>query len=179
MGSNTVYIAKSLDGYIAGPNGELDFLNIVPNPEGSDLGFVEFMSRVDALLMGRNTFEMVCSFDSDWPYDKPVFVWSTSLDRIEEQYADKAFLVKGNCEEVLSQTHAKGAQRLYIDGGRTIQSFLKEDLVDEMIIATIPILIGSGIPLFASLNKSFEFELIKSEVLLDQIIKSQYKIKSS
>lgn len=80
---NRVYMAQSLDGFIAGPNGELDWLAAIDNPEGSDLGFAEFMASVDALLMGRNTFEVVAAFDA-WPYDKPVFVASNSLKQLPE-----------------------------------------------------------------------------------------------
>lgn len=71
--SNIVYIATSLDGYIAGPNNDMDWLHQVPNPDGSDFGFADFMANIDALVMGRNTFEMVLSFGVEWPYNKPVF----------------------------------------------------------------------------------------------------------
>ena len=76
-----VYIAQSLDGYIAGPNGELDWLYEVENPDDSDFGYAEFIDQVDALVMGRNTFEMVLSFDV-WPYTKPVYVASSTLESV-------------------------------------------------------------------------------------------------
>ncbi len=122
--SNIVYIATSLDGYIAGPNNEMDWLHQVPNPDGSDFGFANFMANVDALVMGRNTFEMVLSFGVEWPYNKPVFVLSNTLKSVPEGYQDKVFLVQGALPTVVEQLHQQGYQHLYIDGGKTVQSFL-------------------------------------------------------
>ena len=99
---NKVFIAKSLDGYIVGKNGEIDWLHSTPNPDNNDMGFVKFIDGIDAILMGRLTFELVCSFDVEWPYPKPVFVWSSKLPSIPEKFQDKAELVKGNIQEVLS-----------------------------------------------------------------------------
>lgn len=175
--SNIVFIAKSLDGYIAGPKGELDWLEAVPNPEHQDMGFSDFMARVDALVMGRNTFETVCSFDCDWPYTKPVFVLSSTLNEIPKDYSDKAVLVCGDLSEVISQIHGKGFKHLYIDGGATIQSFLKADLIDELIISTIPVLLGGGTPLFGELPQMMEFEHVRSEVFLNAITQDTYRRK--
>lgn len=176
---NSVYVGRSLDGFIAGKNGELDWLDAIPNPDGSDMGFYSFMARIDAIVMGRNTFEMVCSFGGDWPYKIPVFVLSTSLSAIPEGFNDKASLVEGSLEEVLKSIHGGGFHRLYIDGGITIQHFLKEDLIDELIISTIPILLGGGIPLFQELPNSLAFEHVKSEVFLGQIVQDSYLRKRS
>jgi dihydrofolate reductase len=81
---NLVFIAQSLDGYIADRNGGLEWLNAVPNPDRQDLGYESFYQGTDALVMGRNTFETVCGFETDWPYDKPVFVLSRTLDSVPE-----------------------------------------------------------------------------------------------
>lgn len=174
---NIVFIAKSLDGYIAGKNGEIDWLNSIPNPENIDMGFVKLMEHIDAIVMGRTTFELVCSFGGDWPYSRPLFVLSRTLDSIPEKYKDKAELVKGSIEEVLERIHQKGHSHLYIDGGATIQSFLKEDLIDELIITTIPILLGGGIPLFGELQQSMDFEHTESHVFLGQLVQNHYKRK--
>ena len=88
--SNTVFIATSLDGYIADKDGGLDWLQSIPNPENLDMGYVDLIGRIDALVMGRKTFEKVCSFDCDWPYSKPVFVLSNSMKSIPEGYEGKA-----------------------------------------------------------------------------------------
>ncbi|MEL6675873.1 MAG: dihydrofolate reductase family protein [Bacteroidota bacterium] len=175
--SNKVFIACSLDGYIAGPEGEIDWLEMVPNPEGEDLGFGTFIAEVDALLMGRATFELVSSFDGPWPYPCPVYVWSSKLAAIPEALADKAHLVKGSVSEVLARIHEQGHGRLYIDGGATIQGFLREDLIDEMTLTTLPILLGKGIPLFGALEERQVFELVSSEVGLGQLVQSHYRRK--
>ena len=175
--TNRVFIAQSLDGYIAGKNGEIDWLEMIPNTENSDLGYPGFMEGVDALVMGRNTFELVCSFGGEWPYQKPLFVLSNSLETIPAAYQDKAELVKGSLREVLETIHQKGFFRLYIDGGVTIQSFLKEDLIDEVIITTLPIILGGGIPLFGTLDKALEFELVKTEIYLKHLVMVHYKRK--
>ena len=77
---NSVFIATSLDGYIADKNGKIDCLNSIPNPDNNDMGYVEFNKGIDALVMGRTTFETVLGFDVDWPYSKPVFVLSNKLN---------------------------------------------------------------------------------------------------
>jgi len=174
---NIVFIAKSLDGYIAGKNGEIDWLNSIPNPENIDMGFVKLMERIDAIVMGRKTFELVCSFGGEWPYSRPLFVLSRTLESIPEKFQDKAELVKGSISEVLEILHQKGHDQLYIDGGTTIQSFLSEDLIDEMIITTIPILLGGGIPLFGALQQSMLFEHMESHVFLNQLVQNHYKRK--
>jgi len=174
---NSVFIATSLDGYIADKNGGIDWLHSIPNPNNNDLGYVEFTKNIDALVMGRTTFETVCGFDIDWPYKKPVFVLSNTLNEMPESYKGKAFLVKGSLHEILEQIHHKGYYRLYIDGGATIQSFLKEDLIDEMLITIIPIVLGGGYPLFSELSKELEFELIESKIFLNQMNQNHYKRK--
>ncbi|MCW8336287.1 dihydrofolate reductase family protein [Vibrio paucivorans] len=172
--ANIVYIATSLDGYIADKNNQVDWLHEVPNPEGSDFGFADFMERVDALVMGRNTFDMVASFGGDWPYSKPVFVLSNKMTSVPEQYQDKVFLVKGELKEVVSRLNEQGYQDLYIDGGVTIQNFLAQDLIDEMIITTIPTLLGGGIPLFGELQSSLKFKHLESEQCAGILVKNRF-----
>lgn len=167
----------SVDGYIADKNNGLEWLDMVPNPEQSDMGYYAFMERIDALLMGRNTFEMVVSFDVEWPYKKPVYVLSNSMTKPPHGYEDKVIIIKGTLNEVLEKMHANGHYRIYLDGGKTVQSFLKEDLVDELILTTIPIILGGGVSLWSELPKSLELELIASEVLLGQIVQKHYARK--
>jgi dihydrofolate reductase len=174
---NIVYIGISLDGYIADINGKLDWLQSIPNPDNHDFGFADFMNRIDAIIMGRNTFDTVCDFEGEWPYNKPVFVLSNSLNSIPVKYSGKAELIKGDLSDIESKLYQKGYKRFYIDGGVTIQNFLEEDKIDEMIITTIPILLGGGTPLFGKLPKQKAFELVKSDVLLDAMVKSHYRRK--
>ena len=174
---NIVFIGKSLDGFIAGKNGELDWLDMIPNPEQNGMGYYDLMEEIDAIVMGKTTFETVISFDIDWPYKKHVFVLSHSLNKIPETLKEKVTLLKGNEKEVLNVIHNKGFNNLYIDGGKTVQNFLKADLIDELRISTIPILLGDGIPLFDMLPKSLVFNHVKTEVFLDQIVQSHYRRK--
>lgn len=172
-----VYIATSLDGFIADKNEGLDWLNSTPNPENSDLGFGQFMDTIDALVMGRKTFEMVCSFDCPWPYNKPVFVLSNSLKQIPDELQDKAELITGSPNEIKQKLKQRGFHNLYIDGGKTIQGFLKADLIDELTITTIPVLLGDGIPLFKELPEMQHYQHIKTEILLDALVKTSYHRK--
>lgn len=171
---NKVFIATSLDGYIADKDGGIDWLHAIPNPDHIDMGYGAFNSRIDALVMGRTTFETVCGFDMDWPYQKPVFVLSNSMPHIPEKYQDKAEVVKGSLNDILAKIHNKGYYNLYIDGGQTIQSFLKEDLIDEMTITIIPYLLGGGIPLFGTLPEKLEFECVDSNIYLGKIVQNQF-----
>lgn len=173
-GKNIVFIGKSIDGYIAGINGELDWLDIIPNPDNNDMGYVEHMKEIDAILMGRNTFEVVCGFEGEWPYEKPVFVLSNSIKSLPEKYNKHAQIINGNLEDILDELHSKGYQNLYIDGGKTIQSFLAKNLIDKMVITTLPIVLGDGIPLFTKAKYSTRFDLIKTEVYLNQLVQCHY-----
>lgn len=174
---NSVFIATSLDGFIADKNGGIEWLNSIPNPNNEDMGYLEFIKNIDALVMGRTSFETVCGFDVDWPYDKPVFVLSNTLNEIPESHKGKAFLVKGTLVEILAQIHHLGYYRLYIDGGATIQGFLREDLIDEMIITQIPLLLGGGFPLFSELAEVKDFELVSSQIYLNQLNQNHYRRK--
>ncbi len=110
--ANYVFIATSLDGFIATSDGGLDWLE-VPNPEKSDYGYAEFISGIDAIVIGRNTFEKVLTF-GDWPYDKPVFVLSNNLSELPEVIADKVEIVKGDIKKLTAQLNQRGYNNLYI-----------------------------------------------------------------
>lgn len=134
MKQNSVYIATSLDGFIADKNYGIAWLDSISFPQGEDMGYAKFISGIDALVMGRRSFETVTGFGLEWPYQKPVFVMSNTLQTLPDVAADKATLVRGSALEVLAQIHYQGHQNLYIVGGKTIQGFLREDLIDEMTI---------------------------------------------
>ncbi len=174
---NSVFIATSIDGYISDKNGGIDWLHSIPNPSNDDMGYNEFMSDIDALVMGRKTFETVCGFDIEWPYEKPVFVLTNSLTEIEEKLKGKVFFINGELIDVLDQIHKEGFKSLYIDGGTTIKSFLREDLIDELIITTIPIVLGGGTSLFTELPKELVFELVDSKQYLNVISQNHYRRK--
>ncbi len=171
--ANIVYIATSLDGYIAGEDGNLDWLTGLPNPDGSDFGFSDFMERIDALVMGRKTFETAIEFD-EWPYSMPVFILSNSMSSVPEKISDKAQILKGDPLSLTEYLNGNGFINLYIDGGRTIQNFLKYDLIDEMIITRIPVLLGKGISLFGYNNIVLNFDHISTDVYNNMLVKSRY-----
>ena len=171
---NQVFIATSLDGYIADESGGIDWLHSIPNPNNIDMGYGEFISKVDAVVMGRNTFTTVCEFDMDWPYQVPVFVLSNTLKEISVKFKGKAQLLKGSFNEILKKIHGNGCYNLYIDGGVTIQGFLKEDLIDEMTITIIPTLLGGGIPLFSELPSRLHFECVESKIYLNKVVQNHF-----
>ena len=173
--SNRVFIATSLDGYIADRHGGIDWLHTIPNPDHLDLGYGAFMAEIDALIMGRYTYETVQGFDAPWPYTVPVFVLSDRLETIPEDLADRVYVVKGTLRDVLDQIHRRGHHHLYIDGGRTIQSFLRENLIDELTVTRLPILLGGGVPLFGDLPTSLPFKHIHTVVWLDAMVQSHYR----
>ena len=175
--TNYVYIATSLDGFIATPDGGLDWLNDIPNPDQSDYGFADFMAGIDAIAMGRKTFEIVSGFDS-WAYDKPVFVLSRSLKSLPASAQQRNVeLIQGEPQAVVQQLHQRSFQNLYIDGGQTIRNFLDCNLIDDLIITRIPILLGDGIPLFIRLKESQSFNHLKTEIYNETLVKSHYKRK--
>ncbi len=148
----SVFIATSLDGFIATKDGGVDWLDEIPNPEKSDYGYAGFMSGIGAIMMGRNTFEKVLSFGG-WPYDKPVFVLSNFLESVPEKVKGLAEIISGELGALIQQLEERGIRNLYVDGGKVVQSFLEKDLVDELIITRIPILLGEGIPLFGTISR--------------------------
>ncbi len=173
--TNYIYIAQSIDGYIAGPSGELDWLNDIENPKNDDFGFAEFMNQIDALVMGKNSFEKVQTFGI-WPYSKPVYVVSSSLKSIPEVLNERAFLINSSPSEVVSSLNSKGHKNLYIDGGSLIQSFLESNLIDKLVLTSIPVLLGGGISLFGRLDKRVKLTLESSEILVNQLVKTTYTV---
>lgn len=141
------------------------------------MGYQSFMNDIDAILMGRKTFEIVLNFDGPWPYEVPVFVLSQTLKSVPSNLVGRVFLLSGTLAEVLKQIHQKGYDRLYIDGGKTIQSFLKEDRIDELIITVMPILLGGGDALFANLPHELTFDLVESKTYLNQVSQNHYRRK--
>ncbi|WP_066757498.1 dihydrofolate reductase family protein [Crocinitomix algicola] len=177
MYRNSVFIATSLDGFIADERGGIDWLHMVPNPNNDDMGYNRFISTIDAIVMGRNTFETVLGFDIEWPYKQPVFVVTNTLKSVPQELKDKVFLVSGKVEEIVDYIQKQGYTQLYIDGGSLITSFLQADLIDDLILSTIPVVLGKGIPLFSNLPKKREFDLIRATTYLNQITQRHYRRK--
>lgn len=171
---NKVFIATSLDGGIADKNGGIDWLHSFPNPDNLDMGYSQFMDSVDALIMGKNTFLTVCGFGIDWPYNKPVFVLSNSLKTIPDNLRDKVFLINGELKNVIREINQKGFHNLYIDGGKTIQGFLNQNLIDELIITIIPIILGDNIPLYANILHQLKFKCIQTILFPNGIVQNRF-----
>jgi dihydrofolate reductase len=163
----------SLDGFIARQDGSIDWL--VPfGSEEAAAAFNEFESRVDAIVMGRGTFETVLKFP-DWPYRRPVFVLSSRLKQVAVELQGRATILSMPPRGLLQHLTNEGFSRLYVDGGRVIQSFLREDLVDELIIAHVPVIIGSGIPLFSSLHQDLRFTHVRTIVFTNGVVQTHYE----
>ncbi|MEX0719418.1 MAG: dihydrofolate reductase family protein [Balneolaceae bacterium] len=175
----SVYIAISIDGFIAKPDGGIEWLN---RPEYSasemkGLSYNDFISTVDALVMGRHSFEKVLSFSS-WPYEGTMVIVLSSTDvEIPEYLKGKVRRESGAPEKIVSTLEAKGKKHLYIDGGITIQRFLKAKLIDELTITEIPILLGSGIPLFGNEGDEQPLELIEAFVSENGFVQERYRVK--
>ena len=167
-----VYIGTSLDGFIARTNGEFDWLSQFANDEAIR-AYEELINRVDAIVIGRGTFEKVLTFPS-WPYEKKVFVLSTSITEAPAGIGKKVTILSMDPAALLDYLSGMGYSTIYIDGGKVIQAFLKEDLVNELIISKAPMLIGSGIPLFGYLDHDLAFRHIRTDVCSNGLVRSYY-----
>lgn len=171
----SIFIATSLDGFIARKNGDVDWLGS-PEEGGDDGGFGNFMKTVDALVMGRNTFEKVLSFGV-WPYGSTRVVVLTSRPlTIAQELASTVEAMSGTPSEVVAMLRDQGAQHLYIDGGKTIQAFLDAGAIQRLIITRLPILLGDGIPLFGPLRQDVKLRHIETRTLKNGIIQSEYEV---
>lgn len=168
----SVFIGTSLDGFIARVNGEFDFLDA-----GGDEphGYEEFIASVDALIIGRKTYETVLAFDA-WPYGtKPVFVLSTRPPAAAPSGAVMEHL-SGDPAAIVSQLDARGFRHAYVDGGITIQRFLQAGLIQRLIITRVPVLIGTGIPLFGALQRDILFRHIRTQQYRGGLVQSEYAV---
>lgn len=169
----SVFIGTSVDGFIARPNGEYDFL---PEGGGEPHGYAEFIESVDALVIGRKTFETVRAF-ATWPYGKkPVVVLSTrSLDfsALREYPVEQ---MAGDPAEIVSNLANRSLQHIYVDGGITIQRFLSAGMIQRMIITRVPVLIGQGIPLFGPLPGDVQLQHVSTQQFASGLVKSEYRI---
>jgi len=173
----SVFIAASLDGFIARPDGGLDWLPTAPDVEGGDFGFQAFLDTVDTVVMGRHTYEKVLSFDVDWPFgDRRVAILSTRSANIPAALADRVSWMSGEPRRVAQQLAAEGATHAYVDGGTTIQSFLRARLVQRLIVTRVPILLGQGIPLFGRLDGDVALQHRRTVAYPNGMVQSEYAL---
>jgi dihydrofolate reductase len=168
----SVFIGTSLDGFIARPDGRFDFL---PEGGGEPHGYDEFFASVDALVIGRNTYETVLAFPV-WPYgNKRVVVLSSRALALSARGAVLEQM-SGPPAEIVAKLAASGAHHLYIDGGITIQRFLRAGLVQRLTITRVPVLIGEGIPLFGTLPADVRLRHVATQHYPSGLVKSEYAV---
>lgn len=168
----SVFVGTSLDGFLARPDGRFDFL---PPGGGEPHGYDEFMATVDALVLGRNTFDVVLNFPA-WPYGgKPVFVLSARAlppvppGAVVERMA-------GDPAEIASRLSARGIGHAYVDGGITIQSFLRAGLIQRLVVTRVPVLIGTGIPLFGAVPRDIILKHVATRTYASGLVQSEYEV---
>lgn len=173
----SVFVGTSLDGFIARPNGELDFL---PPGGGEPHGYNEFIATVDAIVIGRKTFETVLNMTAamkEWPYGKKRVVVLSShpldLSAIKGGVVEQ---MSGPPDQIVSQLSASGVRHIYVDGGITIQEFLRAGLIQRLIVTRVPVLIGEGIPLFGSLPRDVRLKHVSTRSYPSGLVQSEYEI---
>ncbi len=169
----SVFIGTSLDGFIAREDGGLDWL---PAAGGEPHGYDEFIATVDAIVIGRKTFETVLTFDA-WPYGtKPVVVLSSNPSALRAPDGAVCDMMAGTPAEIVARLGARGLQHLYVDGGVTIQGFLEAGLIQRLIITRVPVLLGSGIPLFGPLSHDIRLEHVATRSFPSGLVQSEYRV---
>ena len=176
----SVYIATSLDGFIARENGDLDWLpgaNGTTDPQmgNEDYGYRDFINSVDAIVMVRKTYEKVLAFGK-WPYSKQVIILSNSLSKIPASLNGKVRIKSGSVPGIVAELEQEGIRHIYIDGGKTIQAFLNAGLINEITITKIPVLIGTGIPLFGSLDHDINLIHKNTCAFKNGFVQSTYEV---
>jgi dihydrofolate reductase len=170
----SVFVGTSLDGFIARLNGDFDFL---PAGGGEPHGYDEFIASVEAIVIGRNTFDKVMTFP-EWPYGKKRVVVLSSRP-IDVSAVPGAVLeqMSGAPTEIVGRLAATGVRHAYIDGGITLQRFLREGLIQRLIITRVPVLVGEGIPLFAHLPHDVRLEHVMTKQYKSGLVQSEYRIR--
>ena len=172
----SLYIATSLDGYIAKPNDDLSFLKLVEK-EGEDYGYAEFTSTIDTIILGRKTYDWVLKEIGASHYDngeRDVYV----ITRTEKPDIGKTRFYTGDLTELIRQLKSKEGKNIYCDGGaEIINELLKNDLIDEFIISVIPVLVGDGIRLFKDGRPEQQLELVNAKTFDTGLTQLHYRRK--
>ncbi len=169
----SVFVGASLDGFIARSNGDLDWL---PPGGGEPHGYDEFIASVDAIVIGRKTFETVLAFDT-WPYgDKRVVILSSRPLDLSAIVGGVVEQMAGHPADIVARLAASGARHLYVDGGITIQGFLRAGLIQRLIITRVPVLLGEGIPLFGTLPHDIRLRHVTTRHFPSGLVQSEYRV---
>jgi dihydrofolate reductase len=176
MRTLSLYIATSLDGYIAKPNDDLSFLKLVEK-EGEDYGYAEFISTIDTIILGRKTYDWVLKEIGASHYDnggRNVYV----ITRTERPDVGKTKFYTGDLTELVRQLKSEDGKNIYCDGGAEIvNELLKNDLIDEFIISVVPVLVGSGIRLFKGGRPEQQLELVNTKTFDTGLTQLHYRRK--
>lgn len=177
MTTTHVFIATSLDGFIARRDDDIEWLTSFPTL-GEDHGYNTHIAAMDGIIMGRGTYEKVLTFDK-WYYEKPVVVLSRSLDpnSVPSHLKDQVEIVGATPEEALSLAQSRNWKAVYVDGGQVIQAFLRAGLLDDLIISRIPILLGDGIPLFGAIDRDIALEHVETRAFPSGLVQDHYRVK--
>lgn len=170
----SVFIATSLDGFIARRDGAIDWL---PTPEAGveDYGYHAFMDTVDAVVMGRNTYESVLAMGG-WTYPKPVVVLSSRAFKVSRKLSETVVNMSGTPQEITEQCAKRGWNSLYIDGGITIQRFLAAGVIERIIVTRVPVLLGEGLPLFGALPHDIALTHVRTQAYDTGLVQSEYRV---
>ena len=170
-----LYIATSLDGFIAKKDGDLDWLEKFPHPKGEDYGYVDLLNRIDSTLMGKNTFDFVAKYDGPFPYPNTTnYVFSNS--DLESDLPIQ--IISGDAVAFLRDLKKKPGKDIWlIGGGRLNTSFANSGLIDEVIITQIPVYLGEGIPVFQKLTQDLNLEMVEAKTYKNGVIKLYLKKK--
>lgn len=170
----TVYLALSLDGFIARPDGDVGWLSAEGADPDEDYGYRAFMDSVDALVMGRRTYDTVRTFGA-WPYGAtPVVVLTSRPVELPDDAPVEA--MAGSPVDIAERLAARGVRHLYVDGGATVRAFLAAGLIDRLILTRIPILIGAGIPLFGPLETDIRLHHVETRTFPGGLVQSTYDV---
>lgn len=175
----SVFLGMSVDGFIARLDGDLSWLTggqeaggAPDDGQGGDFGFADFVSSIDALIMGRGTYEAIAAHE-EWPYQgKPVHVLSSVL----ASEADSRITVHRSFEAAVAALDAAGYGRVYVDGGRTVQTFLAAGLISDLTLSRVPILIGSGLTPFAPMPSDIRLDHQRTAVYPGGMVQTTYRV---
>ena len=170
----SVFCGTSVDGFLARPDGALDFL---PPGGGEPHGYDEFIATVDTIVIGRKTFETVLGFEA-WPYGtKRVVVLSSSPLDLGGVRGGRVEQMGGAPADIVAELIATGTRHIYVDGGITIQGFLRAGLVQRLVVTRVPVLIGQGIPLFGSLPHDVRLRHVSTRHYASGLVQSEYEVE--
>lgn len=171
-----VFIATSLDGFIARQDGDIDWLLQRDDPT-EDHGYAAFIADKDMIVMGRGSYEKAQTFDN-WPYDRPVLVLSRQLadTPVPEALKGKVRFSSSTPKDAMAALAEQNVRRVYVDGGQLVQSFLRDGLIADLVITTAPVLIGSGRPLFGALPQDVDLTLVSSRSFPSGLVQSTYRL---